>query len=82
MKRYLIYTEDKGNLESIAGAYLPNCTITKGIGIWEGGVKSCVIIEAIGNEGKVIIACAKEIKRVNKQDAVMVTQETVDMVLI
>lgn len=82
--RFKIYTEDKGNIEKIASEYFDNCTIIKGVGIYESTIESCAIIEVIGDfaTSDKVVNCAEYIKLANKQECVLVTREPITTVMI
>jgi hypothetical protein len=85
MKKYRIYTENK-NLEKIkelASSYLESFTIFQAGGCWKGAWEDSVVIESIG---KFLLGdvrrLAMEIKKMNDQEAVLITQEDVEIILI
>ena len=87
MTRYRLYTERKLNLRNlVTKAGFQGATIYDTSGIWEGQVEESAIIELIAdptfeNQMKIGIL-ADTIKKVNKQDAVMLTMENVQMKML
>ena len=77
---YRIYTEDKSNLANLTSNYFDGFTILKGIGYWQGEAEPCVIVEIIDSKDKwlTVIALALDIKEANKQQAVLITQTSLD----
>lgn len=72
---YRIFTEDKNKhqIEAIVNKYYPGFTLYKGEGFWRLQKEKSLIIEIITEEHETKInKIAKEIKKVNKQEAVLV----------
>jgi hypothetical protein len=92
MKLYRIYTEDKNraDIEELAGNFLPSCTIYQAIGLWQGSKEHSLIIEYIDTLEMARPEMAKEnvhslaviIKKHNKQQAVLVTEQEITGQLI
>ena len=72
MKSYHIHTEWKRGLGKVASRYFPAFTLTKGTGYWQGTKEVSATIEVLTANPSKVNALAKEIKRVNKQMAVLV----------
>ena len=81
MRQYRIYTEDKGDkiVEKIACDNFDGFTILHGTGYWKGHVEKSIIVEVISEQNILhqVKICAQEIKRVNKQESVLVTETKV-----
>uniref|UniRef100_A0A6M3LM66 Uncharacterized protein n=1 Tax=viral metagenome TaxID=1070528 RepID=A0A6M3LM66_9ZZZZ len=77
---YHIYTEDKPNLADLASKHFEGFTILKGIGYWQGEPEPCAVIEIIDDKNAWvdINALALLIKQENKQQAVLITQTSLD----
>ena len=76
---YRIYTEDKCNLASIVKKYFDSSTLIKATGYWQGQSEASTIIDIKTDDDftetviwNPVYLLAEEIKRVNKQQAVMV----------
>lgn len=71
---YRILTEDKNIVEirKLTEQYLVDATIIQGQGLWQGNWENCLIIET--TFGKYILELAIAIKKLNKQDAVMIQE--------
>ena len=71
---YRIYTEDKPNLNRLAGAYFDGFTLLQGIGYWKGQPEACAVIEIIAeeSEAKAIYCLARSIRLTNHQESVLV----------
>ena len=79
MKCYRIYTEDTNRADILKEAKKrwPNgFTFINGMGCWAGVEESCLIIEIIRESAALptIQRFAADIKRLNKQDAVLITE--------
>ena len=85
MIRYRIYTENIGAVSSICKRHIKNFTLLTGKGYYQGDdtyyQEDSIVIEHIGNSNektvKAIKRLCKEIKRVNKQECVLLTTEPV-----
>ena len=86
MIRYRLYTEDKGidSLASLVSEHFDGFTIVKSLGYWKGQPEESLIIEIIGDESdeKTIKYIAKRIKKLNAQEAVYLTKDTIDGYLV
>ena len=72
---YRIFTEDKNRkkLEKIASKYFPGYTIFKAQGFWRLQKENSLIMEFVIEDNDVKInKLAEEIKKENKQEAVLV----------
>lgn len=81
MRQYRIYTEDKEDriVEKIAYDNFDGFTILHGIGYWKGRIEKSIIVEILSEQNILhqVKICAQEIKRVNKQESVLVTETKV-----
>lgn len=81
MTQFHIYTEDVNRkaIVRILDAHLTGYTIVSALGRWEGKNEPALEIRVIGgNRERVpIFDAAREIKRVNRQQSVLVTRETI-----
>ena len=79
MKTFMIYTEDKNRarIEEILGARLEDFTLLFGQGFWVGAGniyhENSLVIMVLTKDEEVIRDLAREIKRVNQQESVLVT---------
>ena len=73
-KTFRIYTEnrDKDDIRLLVSKYYEGFTLYEGQGIWKGKAEPSLIIEVIGGAIGKIRKLAKEIKKVNKQEAVLI----------
>ena len=79
---YRLYTEMKPSLPRLVKEFFTGATFFRGVGLWEDTIeKSCVIEIATDNELEVLLLAGK-IKRVNSQQAVLVTKQAVEQQLI
>ena len=87
MKQFKLYTEDK----NFIGVVLPaikarfkSFTIWEASGFWKGEDENSIVIEIIAPaiEAEKVYAVAREIKMHNKQQAVLVTVQEVEMQLV
>ncbi len=81
MKLYRIYTEDKGipklrqEIEAIVSAHFDGYTIFDGaVGYWKGARENSLVIEVLTGRPDLVTYVAKTIKKVNKQEAVLVIE--------
>ena len=82
MIRYRVYTENK-NFDAViahAACVIPGFSVFTGTGVWDGQREKCLVIEVIadGDKNDLIRGLAIWIKNLNSQQAVIVTQETVE----
>jgi hypothetical protein len=84
MIRYRLYTEDIEGTKNIIDNYFKGYTIYKGIGVWKGKQEVNLTIEIIVSLHELvkIRGLVNEIKRINKQEAVLFTSEEVTSCLI
>lgn len=79
IKAYRIMTEDKNRpeLTALVTSRFDCFTIYHGVGYWRGNAEGSLTIEIIDVRGDIsyeqIASLAKSIKRLNKQEAVLVT---------
>ena len=84
MTCYRIYTEhtSRGSIDRICNKYLDCYTVIETSGVWQGTSEKSLIIEIITGtdltEQININKVCKEIKRVNNQDAVLLTCHSLD----
>jgi len=74
-----LYTERFSNIPELVSTLFENFTLTKAIGVWKGFQEHSTIITLIiddteDNRNRVNLLAAK-IKRVNNQEAVLITTE-------
>ena len=85
MIKYTLYTEDLPTLEAILSEAELDYTMVKQVGVWNGmreaSVQIIIILDDIVSPLK-IMNLAKEIKAVNNQQAVLVTEEAINGILI
>ena len=87
MRLYRIYTEKKNlnQIKTLLGKWFDAYTIIESEGAWKGDHESSIIIETIFNgevNRKRVYAIAEEIKRLNKQDAVLITEQEIEVKLV
>lgn len=88
MESVRLYTEKKENLTELASQQFESFTLYDAIGAWKGTTENSVIIEIIANDDNVdsvwhaAKGLAEIIKRINRQQAVMLTRQNVNMELI
>jgi hypothetical protein len=84
---YRIYTENTKRQHVIRDAVskrYPGFTLIKGVGYWQGKREQSLIIEIITPrpDDKTILKLAGDIKRLNRQESVLVVKYPVDSVLV
>ncbi len=86
MRRYRLYTEDKdrGYIEHLFNVTFDSFTVYKTVGFWKGSKEKSLVFEVIEEGGGLypLKHIAKEIKEHNKQQAVLITYETIQGELI
>ncbi len=86
MRRYRLYTEDKdkGFIEMLLNTCFDGFTLYKTVGSWRGKEEKSLVYEIIEDGGGLytLRSIAQEIKAHNKQDAVLITYETIQGDLI
>lgn len=84
MTRFRIYTESRGNLPKLAGAYFDGFTLFRGLGFWEGNSEQSTVIEILADKAErwKVDLLVKDILSWNQQDAVLVTSEDIPVELI
>lgn len=73
MKKYALYTEHKSNLPTLTNKYFKGFSIYRGLGYWQGAQEKSTQIVVFGNNSdlKNLKRLAYDIKKVNKQEAVL-----------
>lgn len=79
---YQIYTEDIPGTLCIVDKYFPGYTSFKSTGSWRGKIENSLVIEIETNEAVAVFKLAEEIKRANKQEAVLVYRVNRDSYLV
>lgn len=81
---YRLYTEDKANLTAIVSQLFPSATLIHTVGLWQGQLETGRIIEIVGfpSDSQRVLALARRIKTENKQDAVLVTSQSLSSQVI
>lgn len=81
---YRIYTEDKSRTKvvKILDKHLEGYTLIEGVGAWKGERERSLIVEVIAKCDIDVRLAAKEIKRINAQEAVFVTRQEVELSVI
>lgn len=89
MTRYRIYTEHKNydEIVKLVSQHLDGATLYPlNKGIWRGIVEDSLVIEHLGDGTektvKTVYRLAKDIKKYNNQESVLVTRELVDVEFI
>lgn len=86
MTRFRIYTEDKNTkrLRILSKALFDSYTLFKGSGTWRGIDEKSIVFEMIGSSTleRRVLSFARTIKIVNSQQAVLVTRELVETLVI
>jgi len=91
MKTFLIYTEDKNRsqIEEILASKLDGFTLLYGQGFWASPRaeqapywENSLVIVVLTTDAEKVKDIAKEIKRVNNQESVMVTSFETEMEMI
>ena len=81
---YRIYTEDKhdGVAESLAALSFDALTIIRTEGYWKGQSEDSMIIEVLTDCATTVRLVAEKIRRVNDQEAVLITCHPVDSLMV
>jgi hypothetical protein len=84
---YRIYTEDvnRDEVRRIIDAHLSLYTLITAEGIWDGKTENSLIIEYISDDSfayQLVVTVAKFIKKLNNQDAVLVTFTPIESELV
>jgi len=83
MNIYRIYTEEVPGTVELVSRYLNNFTVFRGTGYYQSSQENSIIIEHIGQDMLgVIHEIAREIARVNNQQAVLVSSQPISAELI
>jgi hypothetical protein len=87
--KFRIYTENvvgkHEDISRIISDHLPSCTRFYDLGLWEGAPERSLVIEFIGEPLKwvgTIVNLALALKRELNQQAVMITQESVEVIMV
>lgn len=80
MTKYCLYTEYRNidrTIDMVHKAGFKGATVVSGIGIWEGGQEDCLVITIIASPYKWsdILGLARDIKKAQRQDTILVTSE-------
>lgn len=83
-KLYTIYTEDINTayVTAILGAYFDAYTVFHALGCWKGYEEKNLAIQIVTADHSSVYTAAKEIKTLNKQNAVLVTEQPITHNLI
>ena len=83
---FRLYTENKNKpgIEKIVSKFFKGFTLIHGRGYWEGNREESLIIEIVGDirDQSAIEKLAKEIKRENKQESVLLQKALIDQLFI
>lgn len=84
MKLYRIHTINRGILfiKEILNAAFDGYTIIDAESYWKGEKENGVVIEVASEDGELVRAVADKIKKLNGQEAVLVTESIVSSVLV
>ena len=77
MTRYRLYTERFDNVPAIASKYFDGFTVYHTVGYWQGTAEDSVVVEVLTDEHAKVSALARELRKTNDQQAVLVTSEPV-----
>ncbi len=79
MKRFRLYTESFDNLAELTARYFQGFTLFSSVGYWQGSPEKSTVIEILAETDKHIAALAELIRETNRQQAVMVSIEPVQI---
>jgi hypothetical protein len=81
---YRIYTENVGhtNAEYLAKKAFDAITVIQGIGYWKREREESVIIEILTDDCEGVKALAERIRKMNKQEAVLIVAIAADSILV
>lgn len=84
MKKFRIYTEDVNSekTKELVSICFDGFNVTRTKGYWKGKAENSAIIEIFTDNEPLIRALCEAIKKNNKQEAVGLTIEPVDFILI
>lgn len=86
MIEYKIYTEDYPNLEEIAAKHLESYSLFRGASSWDGKQELCACFIVYASPGSLLEVCieylVRDIKQINKQEAVLVIKHHVESALL
>lgn len=83
--RYSILTEDIGRvgIVRLCREHKLDCTLISGVGLFDGGIESSLMLVHLApleaNAGEEVKALARDIRAINKQKEVWITEETVTL---
>lgn len=83
--RYSILTEDIGRvgIVRLCREHKLDCTLISGVGLFGGGIESSLMLVHLApleaNAGEEVKALARDIRAINKQKEVWITEETVTL---
>lgn len=87
MRQYRIYTEAKPNVEALASKIFDGFTVYKAVGYWKGKKESSIVIEVLSESLDIdateykVNHLVSVIKRVNEQEAVLVSVQDIKITL-
>lgn len=83
-KSFKIYTErlNEEKIKELLSISFDGFTIIHTKGFWKGASEDSVIVEIITKNATLVKAIAEQIKKFNKQEAVLVTSQAVDCELV
>ena len=83
---YRLYTEYRANLDTLASAHFKGFTVFEGAGYWSGLAERAAVVEILTDDSAeqraLVYTLAEDIRAVNTQTTVIVTEQQVDTVLI
>jgi hypothetical protein len=87
MTLYRIYTEDvnRDGILAATESHFDAFTLIPSRGAWRGHSEASLILEIVGNDSDAYLAVhalAGEIKAINRQDAVLITQTPITQTLV
>lgn len=83
--RYSILTEDinRGEVARLCREHRIDCTLYAGVGLFDGGIEASLMIVHLApleaNAKEKVKALARDIKAINRQKEVWITEETVTL---
>ena len=82
MKKYIIYTEYKPNLELIIKKYVPGATLIRGCGIYKYMKENMAQITIFNSDFDQIKLLAKNIQQINRQTEVWIEKQNAILFII
>ena len=83
--RYSILTEDinRGGVARLCREHRLDCTLYAGVGLFDGGIEASLMVVHLApleaNAKEEVKALARDIKAINRQKEVWITEETVTL---